>query len=206
MLPAVAALPLVERVKILRREPNQEGVWAISRMPGPPGTLGDTSGRYGIDWIQRAEYGEVLLLDASGTKILRALPLPGVPPQAFRVEDDAVYCSREGDGALPDSMLCRIDRPGPGHLVRVFAGDGPGRTTPIARPGWQRQTATLHGVYSDVVACPARLCAAGTAGQVPFHPVTLALPYDRATATDTAAACRHAADAVAAQKRAIPIA
>lgn len=201
VLPAVAALPFAERVKILRREPNQEGVWAISRMPGPAGTIGDTSGRYGIDWIQRAEYGEVLLLDASGMKILRSLPLPAVPPQAFRVEDDAVYCSREGDGALPDSMLCRIDRRGPGHLVRVFEGEGSDGTTPVARPGWKRQAAPLQGVFSDVVACPARLCVAGSAGQVPFHPVTLVVPYDRATAADTAAACQHAGDAVAAQKR-----
>ena len=198
---AVAALSFSDRVDIITREPDQEGVWAISRMPGPPGTLGDTSARYGVDWIQRAEYGELLLLDTTGTRILRALPLPGVPPQAFRIHDDAVYCSREGDGALPDSMICRIDRNGPGRLVRVYDAEGPDRSAPVDLPGWQRQAAPVHGVFSDVVACPEGLCVSGSAGQVPFHPITLAVPYDRATAPDTAAACQRAREAVAAQER-----
>src|SRR5687768_4467398 len=42
--PAVAALSFADRVDIIRREPDQEGIWAISRMPGPPGVLGDSSG------------------------------------------------------------------------------------------------------------------------------------------------------------------
>ena len=199
--PAVAALSFADRVDIIRREPDQEGIWAISRMPGPPGVLGDSSGRYGVDWIQRAEYGELLLLDASGTKILRALPLPGVPPQEFRIYDNSVYCSREGDGVLPDSMICRMDRTGSDHLVRVFSGDGPDRSTPMERSGWQRQAAPVHGVFSEVVACPEGLCVSGSAGQVPFHPLTLAVPYDRATTPDTAEACERVDEAVAAQER-----
>lgn len=34
--------------------------------------------------------------------------------------DEAVFCSSQGDGALPDSMLCRIDRSTLDWMVRVF--------------------------------------------------------------------------------------
>jgi hypothetical protein len=66
------------------------------------------------------EYGEVVLLEGQTKSILRAFPLPLVPPQYIEVTDDAVYCGRQGDGALGHSMLCRIDRQTYGMVVRVF--------------------------------------------------------------------------------------
>lgn len=59
-------------------------------------------------------------MDAAGEQILRAYPLPALPPNSLVVTDDAVYCGRYGDGALPDSMICRIDRTTLNWIVRVF--------------------------------------------------------------------------------------
>jgi hypothetical protein len=192
VLPEVAALPFAERVQVIASEEAPEGVWAISRMPGEGPTLGDERGRYGVDFVWPHDYGELLLLDTTSTRILRAVPLPGVPPQSLAVRDTAVYCSRQGDGGLPDSMLCRADRAGTGTLVRVFASAGPDPTVPVDRPGWRRERGSPGAYFSEVMrACPERTCVQGPDGTLAFHPVTLVAPYDRATATDTKEACRH---------------
>jgi hypothetical protein len=201
VLVEVAALPFADRVRIIARQEAREGVWPVSRVPGSPGVLGDPTGRYGVDWVQRHEYGELLLLDATGTRIVRSLPLPGVPAQALRVGDDAVYCARQGDGGLPNSMLCRADRNGPGSLVRVFTSNGPEPTTPVERPGWERQPAPPDMDFSSLLVCPQGLCVRGADGQVLFHPATLVVPYDRAGAPDTAQACRHIQAAFEADQR-----
>lgn len=201
VLPAVAALPFADRVGVVAQEETSEGIWAVSRMPGGPGTLGDTNGRYGVDWVQRAEYGELLLLDPTGSRILRAVPLPGVPPQTLVVHDTAVYCARQGDGGLPDSMLCRADRNGSGTAVRIFAAAGPDPAPTVEVPGWQRQDATSDDEFAAVVRCPAGVCVEGPRGTVPFHPATLVLPYDRRQAADTAEACSHVETALVAQER-----
>jgi hypothetical protein len=201
VLPEVAALPFAERVRIIADEPTSEGVWAITRVPGIRDVLGDVNGRYGVDWVAPVDYGELLLLDETRTRILRALPLPGVPAQTLLVHDDAVYCARQGDGGLPDSMLCRADRTGSGWLVRVFVHAGlPDPSVPVERPGWQRQVSSLPGVFSALVACPEGLCVEGSGATVPFHPRTLVAPYDRATAADTKEACRHIRTAYAAEQ------
>jgi hypothetical protein len=203
VLAEVAALPFAERVRVVAEETASEGVWAITRVPGGLRVFGDVNGRYGVDWVNSVEYGELLLLDQTRTRILRAVPLPGVPAQTLLVHDDAVYCARQGDGGLPDSMLCRADRNGPGWLVRVFVHAGlPDPSTPIERPGWQRQVTSLQGVFARVVStCPERLCVEGSGVTVPFHPTTLVAPYDRATAADTKEACRHIRAAFEAEQR-----
>lgn len=129
VVPELAALPIHERVHIWKQVATPEGLWVSSSMdsagsliigsctPSQPGCL------YGRDYVVNGEYGEVLLLDAAGQKILRAYPLPGFPLFGFGglvATDDAIYCGRQGDGALPDSMLCRIDRRTGDWIVRLF--------------------------------------------------------------------------------------
>jgi hypothetical protein len=126
---AVAALPLGQRMVVQASVEAPEGVWVVSRIapsaeqPGQGCRLGPEEGQTPTDWICTTEYGEVLLLDGTQTRILRAYPLAGVPPQFLRLTDDALYCGRPGDGGLlPDSMVCRIDRHTLEATVRIFPG------------------------------------------------------------------------------------
>jgi hypothetical protein len=124
----LAALPLPLRAEVVDSSETDEGIWALSR-PAPgiePYTddcrLGADSGRYPTDFICTTEYGEVLLLDSDSGAILRAYPFPGVPPELIVVTETAVYCARNGEGMLPDSMVCRIDRVTLEPTVMVFPG------------------------------------------------------------------------------------
>jgi len=125
---ALAELPVSLRVDPVTTMQADGGLWVLSRPQGEtaelaPGCgLGDPDGLYGRDIICVSEYGEVLLMDPSGERILRAYPLPGLPPSLLLVTEDAVFCGRWGDGALPDSMLCRVDRNTLEWSVRVFPG------------------------------------------------------------------------------------
>lgn len=126
---ALAALSLEDRVDVQAAIPAPEGVWVVSR----PGTgaeeaadgcrLGPDGGRYPSEMICTFEYGEVLLLDESQERIIRAFPLPALPPDFLAITDDAVFCARNGSGGLPDSMLCRIDRDTFEMSVRVFPSE-----------------------------------------------------------------------------------
>lgn len=113
VLPEVAALPLSERVGELARVTTEEGVWVLSRMPSPePRSLGrcDTAGPdciYGLDFVSTSEYAEILLLNESG-EIVRAFPMPMMPPSWIYADGDFVYAGRIGDGGLPDSTVLRI--------------------------------------------------------------------------------------------------
>lgn len=124
VVPEVAALSFEARVGIVERQDTPEGTWVVSRMPAAAG--GASSGSlgsgsvYGKSVVSAYEYGEVLLLDRAASRILRAFPLPGLPPQRLLLTPAAIYCERQGDGALPDSMLCRIDRRTLEWMVRVF--------------------------------------------------------------------------------------
>jgi len=126
VVPALAALPISLRVDPQFAIPTDEGLWVLSQpkaetVAWPQGCgLGDPTGLYGRDIICVLEYGEVLLMDPTGERILRAYPLPGLPPYLLVVTHDAIFCGRWGDGALPDSMLCRIDRTTLDWMVRVF--------------------------------------------------------------------------------------
>lgn len=126
VLPALAALSFEDRVDVQAAIPSSEGVWVISR-PGPGADeaadgcrLGIEEGRYPTEMICTLEYGELLLLDESREHVLRAFPLPAVPPDYLAITDDAVYCGRHGAGGLPDSMLCRVDRQTFDMVVRIF--------------------------------------------------------------------------------------
>jgi hypothetical protein len=130
VVPAFAALPLKVRMSVRSSVVAPEGVWVASR-PTPEADrsavgcrIGPEEGQTPADWICTSEYGEVLLLDPARTRILRAYPLAGVPPQFLRLTANALYCGRPGDGGLlPDSMACRIDRTTLAATVRVFPGE-----------------------------------------------------------------------------------
>jgi META domain len=95
--------PVVDGASV--RAEVREGVWMISASRYEP--------------LPR----EILLLSRDEGTIIRAFPLDPTPPQWLLVTDRAVYCGREGDGAIPDSMLCRIDRRTGELLVHVFRCD-----------------------------------------------------------------------------------
>jgi hypothetical protein len=129
VLPAVAALPFEQRVNVDEEVGTPEGRWVLSSISSDVPYLlgdcnpGDTGCFYGRDYISTGEYGEILLLNQAGDQILHAFPLPGFPVEhrgSILVTDEAVFCSSQGDGALPDSMLCRIDRSTLDWMVRVF--------------------------------------------------------------------------------------
>ena len=175
VLPAVASLSFEDRVSVILEAEAPEGVWALSRMPGAPAALGDPAGRYGVDWVARQEYGELLLLDRTARRIIRAYPLPGVPPQTLLLRDDAVYCARQGDGGLPDSMLCRVDRDRLTAQVRVFPPAGPDPASPVQRRDWQRDPSAATGLLQALVPCGKLACAEGPSGASAIDPVSLAL-------------------------------
>ncbi|MEM8706917.1 MAG: hypothetical protein AAGE98_10705 [Actinomycetota bacterium] len=122
----LAALPFERRVFPRYMHETDDTVWILSR-PGFDDLdtqgcgFGNTiDGTYGLDVICTVEYGELLAVDRSTGRIRRAYPFSGVPPQWFELTDEALYCGRQGDGGLPDSMLCRIDLETGERLVRVF--------------------------------------------------------------------------------------
>lgn len=133
IVPELAALPLSDRVDVV--DPSAlvegaEGTWVVSR-PGEGANaasdgcgLGDPTGTYGVDIICTLEYGEVVLMTSDLSTIVRAYPFPGYPPQWLFETDDALYCGRQGDGALPNSMVCRIDRVTGDVTVRTFRWTG----------------------------------------------------------------------------------
>ncbi|MCI0679132.1 MAG: hypothetical protein L0Z63_08860 [Actinobacteria bacterium] len=135
VIPELAAVPSWLRVSQVpeqfgaTRLVTDEGTWLVSETHNslssdPDGcTLGGHDTRYGSERICVTEYTEILLLD-DDSEILRAYPFPSFPVHELVVTDEAVYCRRQGDGGLPDSMLCRIDRETLEAVVRVFPFEG----------------------------------------------------------------------------------
>jgi hypothetical protein len=120
---AVAALPI--GVRVFQRDPangpyatsqasTPEGLWLVSRAEDSPNY------DYGAHSGLLTEYGELQLLTPDRSRILRAYPFRGVPPQWLLVTPKAVYCGRQGDGGLPNSMVCRVDRSTGALIVVVF--------------------------------------------------------------------------------------
>ena len=121
--PAVAALPI--GVRVFQPDPalwpvatsqasTPEGLWLVSRAERSPNfDYGALTGLLG-------DYGELLLLTPDRSRILRAYPFRAVPPEWLLVTQDAIYCGRQGDGGLPDSMVCRVDRSTGALIVVVF--------------------------------------------------------------------------------------
>lgn len=112
---------------------SSEGTWIVSRPKLGEDQVtngcivGDFSGQYGIDYVCVSDYVEVLLLEHGSNRILKAYPFPETGPQNLFVTEDAIYCMRQGDGASPDSMMCRIDRKSLARFVRVFPYDDQSR-------------------------------------------------------------------------------
>lgn len=125
-VPAVAALPLAERATTTHWFDTPEGTWALSTMPErPAGTdcvIGDPEGTYGVDHVCSTDYGEVLLVDRSGS-IVRAYPMPGEAPDWIFATEEAVYAGRVGEGDRPESTIARIDRTSLESEVLVFPAD-----------------------------------------------------------------------------------
>jgi Mce-associated membrane protein len=119
---AVAALPIGVRVwppppelwpVATTQASTPEGLWLVSH----PGAF------EGADLAahpQLTDYGELLLMTPDRSRILSAYPFRGVPPQWLLVTPQAVYCARQGDGGLPNSMVCRVDRSTGSLTVVVF--------------------------------------------------------------------------------------
>ncbi|MCB9388045.1 MAG: PASTA domain-containing protein [Acidimicrobiia bacterium] len=133
----VAALPTSLRVNPVgwisgpTRVDTPQGTWVISELNSdnefsvfgelPNGcVLGDGSGQYGKDYVCVGRYKEILLLDKDTGEILRAYPFSEVTPQGLAATDDALYCNRQGDGGVPDSMLCRVGFDDLEADVRIF--------------------------------------------------------------------------------------
>lgn len=127
----LAALPMEARVEVTASVRTEEGVWATSRPPESISEyigdedcrIGDETGKYPEEVICTIEYGELLLLDADQAEIVRAFPLPSVPAEFLEVGEDAVYCARNGEDMLRDSMVCRVDRSTLDAVVRIFPSD-----------------------------------------------------------------------------------
>ena len=119
---AIAALPI--GVRVVQLNPAQwpvgttqastpEGLWLVSF---PYASAG-------VDLIahpQLTEYGELLLMTPDRSRILSAYPFRDVPPQWLLVTPQSVYCGRQGDGGVPNSMVCRVDRSTGALTVVVF--------------------------------------------------------------------------------------
>jgi len=188
--PQVAALDLSGRTARGEDDPEPvatpEGVWQLAhpdvaqfqstedgcaaRLPGAPEyRLCGTS------------YTEVQLLSPDRSRILRAYPLPQLAAQWIEVTPQAVYCGRTGDGGVPESMLCRIDR-GSGELTgRLYACDGPDCAPWDSRelagwPGtWSQGTEPVPGGFDGVEVAGDDLVVTDAAGEVTvrLNPTTL---------------------------------
>lgn len=135
VLPEVAALAISDRVGVVDVVATGEGIWLTSRMPcgvepcvGDASLLlGDRDGTYGIDYVNKHEYGELLLLDHETLEIVRAWPLPGMPPNGANFNDqltvtsDAIYFAHQGDGGLPKSYVMRVERQTLEAKVRIVS-------------------------------------------------------------------------------------
>jgi hypothetical protein len=132
--PEVAALSLAERTTRAKGDPEPvvtaEGVWQLAH-PDISAILSEDDGcapRYGRPRYRLCSsgYSEIQLLAPDRSRLLRVYAFPEIPVQWFQVTRDAVYCGRTGDGAVPESMLCRIERGGPLTMKGRFYGcDGP---------------------------------------------------------------------------------
>jgi hypothetical protein len=133
VVPAIASLSIAVRVNPYRvgsgptTLTGPEGIWTISqpRMEDIDNNqngclIGNAEGEYGQDFVCITDYAEILLLKLDRSAIIKAFPFVGVPPSDLHIQGDSLYCKRQGDGGLSDSMLCRISRTTFSGVVRVF--------------------------------------------------------------------------------------
>lgn len=194
--PEIAARSFAERVDVDRawtgsgtpRVVTDEGIWVASSIPmeaisfddGQP-LAGEPDGLYGRDLIDLIGYGEVLLLDHDEREILRAFPFPDFGPQSLVATDDAVYCSRQGDGGLPDSILCRIDRSTFEWKARIFPSSLDG-WFPLSDPDtlhlpetWTVDDPPDVAIFQELRVVEGTLVTVGHDGQRHVDPETLEL-------------------------------
>jgi hypothetical protein len=193
IVPEVAALSSVQRVVVA---PNSfgptvldtpEGIWVVTR-PSADGIsgldensclLGDPDGLYGRDYVCMSEYAEVLLLEQGTGRILRAYPFHSMPTHQLFLTDDAIYCALQGDGGLPDSMLCRIDRTTLQATVRVFPSAleyQPDRYSDwYIPPTWTIDAPTDLVLWQTIGLVDGTLRITGHSGTAIVDPVTLEL-------------------------------
>lgn len=155
----IAALPFNRRVDVAAEWTDlSEGPMVWSRQP----TLIAT----------QPGWGELLLLDTTGTRIERSTPIPSLRLTAQLARPDANYFLGE-QVATPDQVavdrqevtfpvaLVRIDRDTGEYLVRLFpqasTNDEPDVRPIIGRPGWELgpelpeiDTSTIGGIDGDV--------------------------------------------------------
>ena len=134
---AIGALPLAERVDweaidrgVGDAVTTEEGVWVYTRPDAGAATPVGT-------------HGEILLLESRDGPILHSWFLPLQPAGFLAVGPDAVYCARPGDGGLPDSLVCRIDRTSLELRARVWPAEVVDdvyaeRGWTVGSPGWDR--------------------------------------------------------------------
>lgn len=118
VLPEIAALSVRDRVDPLMVQDGPDGAWVVSRLPEAtaermqPSFQMASSGT--VDsrnpgTIAPLDYGELLLMDPTRTRVVRAFPLPALVPQALKVTARGVWVARRGDQVLPDSMVGHFD-------------------------------------------------------------------------------------------------
>ena len=146
--PALARLPLAQRIRPLGATEDPlanevtapEGVWQVSQPDLD--TVGNPDNGCLVDHGKNApeicfDYGEILLLSPDRRRIIRAFPFPNLSAQWVVLTPDAVYGGRQGDGAVTDSMVVRIDRSTYRLTGRVFPlRDNPDAPEPHTFDGW----------------------------------------------------------------------
>ena len=157
VVPALAEFPLSQRVERRVEVSAEEGTWVLATpteavyraAAAEGGRLGDPAASDPEQVIGVSEYGEVLLIDEVGT-ILRAYPMPTVPPHWILVTSAAIYAGHIGDGAMPDSSLVRIDRRTLQAQVLAIQSslESWERHWPV---GWRVATAEQARLYAEVV-------------------------------------------------------
>ncbi|MGN6634846.1 MAG: hypothetical protein ACTHJ6_05205 [Oryzihumus sp.] len=129
VLPEIAALSVRDRVDPLMVQDSPDGAWVVSRLPDAtaermkPSFQMASSGNVDSTnpgTIAPLDYGELLLMDPTRTRIVRAFPLPALVPQALKVTAQDVWVARIGDQALPDSMVGHYDRRHHAWSVMVY--------------------------------------------------------------------------------------
>jgi len=191
VVPELAELPVDVRVHVQKQVATPEGLWVLSTPAINTGQdlLGscvptDPECVYGRDFIRVYEYGEVLLMDETGQQILRAYPTPGFPfggPGSLVVTDEAIYCASQGDGALPDSMLCRIDRTTGDWMARIFpfyvdSAFNPPDLDSYVPNNWTIDKPVDRALFLDLVTTPEGLFTVGYGNeQIQVDPDTLEL-------------------------------
>lgn len=117
VVPEIAELTPQQRIQPLLTADAAEGTWVLSALTDAVinasmddgCAIGDSTGRYGVDFVCSVEYGEIVLADERG-EIARAFPMPGAKPSWIHLTESWVYAGRIGDGGLPDSTIVRINR------------------------------------------------------------------------------------------------